>query len=71
MEAVLISDGNGFAVVADEVRKLSQNTQDSLNQTNSSIQTLFQSVDEISTKIKTSNDFTYKFQDEMDQFNTI
>lgn len=62
--------GRGFAVVADEVRKLSQNTQDSLNKTNSSIQTLFRSVDEISTKIKTSNDFTYKFQDEMNQFNT-
>jgi len=60
--------GRGFAVVADEVRKLSQSTQDSLNQTNASIQTLFQSVDEISAKIKTSNDFTYKFQGVMNQF---
>jgi hypothetical protein len=61
--------GRGFAVVAEEVRKLAQNTQDSLNQTNVSINNLFQSVQEISTKLSSSNDFTYKFQGDMDKFN--
>lgn len=61
--------GRGFAVVAEEVRKLAQNTQDSLNQTNASINSLFQSVQEISTKLSSSNDFTYKFQGDMDKFN--
>lgn len=61
--------GRGFAVVAEEVRKLAQNTQDSLNQTNVSINSLFQSVQEISTKLNSSNDFTYKFQGDMDKFN--
>lgn len=61
--------GRGFAVVAEEVRKLAQNTQDSLNQTNASINSLFQSVQKISTKLSSSNDFTYKFQGDMDKFN--
>ncbi len=62
--------GRGFAVVAEEVRKLAQNTQDSLNQTNASINRLFESVQEISAKLKSSNDFSCKFQDDMDKFNT-
>ncbi|CQR74831.1 Methyl-accepting chemotaxis protein PctC [Sporomusa ovata DSM 2662] len=62
--------GRGFAVVADEVRKLAQNTQDSLNQTNASINSLFESVQEISAKLSSSSDFTYKFQDDMNKFNT-
>ena len=61
--------GRGFAVVAEEVRKLAQHTQDSLNKTNASINSLFQSVQEISTKLSSSNDFTYKFQGDMDKFN--
>lgn len=61
--------GRGFAVVAEEVRKLAQNTQDSLNQTNASISSLFESVQEISAKLNSSNDFTYKFQGDMDNFN--
>jgi len=62
--------GRGFAVVAEEVRKLAQNTQDSLNQTNASINSLFESVQEISVKLSSSNDFTYKFQGDMEKFNT-
>lgn len=62
--------GRGFAVVAEEVRKLAQNTQDSLNQTNASINSLFESVQEISTKLSASNEFTEKFQGDMEKFNT-
>ncbi|SDF35667.1 hypothetical protein SPACI_015490 [Sporomusa acidovorans DSM 3132] len=62
--------GRGFAVVAEEVRKLAQNTQDSLNQTHASINSLFESVQEISAKLSSSNDFTYKFQEDMNRFNT-
>lgn len=61
--------GRGFAVVAEEVRKLAQNTQDSLNQTNASINNLLGSVQEISTKLTSSTEFTYKFQGDMDKFN--
>ncbi|MBP2642997.1 MAG: hypothetical protein H6Q67_884 [Firmicutes bacterium] len=70
IEAARAGDqGRGFAVVAEEVRKLAQNTQDSLNQTNASINSLFSSVQEISVKLNTNNDFTLKFQSDMDNFN--
>lgn len=36
--------GRGFAVVADEVRKLAEHTQKSLNETNSTVQVIIQSV---------------------------
>lgn len=60
--------GRGFAVVAEEVRKLAQHTQDSLNQTNSSISNLFENVQGISGKIKTSSDSSLRFQENMDTF---
>lgn len=62
--------GRGFAVVAEEVRKLAQNTQDSLNQTNASINSLLESVQDISGKLSSSSEFTHKFQGDMDKFNT-
>lgn len=39
-------------------------------QTNASINNLFESVQEIAAKLSSSNDFTYRFQGDMDKFNT-
>lgn len=45
IEAARAGDhGRGFAVVADEVRKLAERTQKSLNETNSTVQVIIQSV---------------------------
>ena len=40
--------GRGFAVVADEVRKLAERTQKSLSETNVSVSTIIQAVENIS-----------------------
>ncbi|WP_373027856.1 methyl-accepting chemotaxis protein [Sulfurospirillum sp. hDNRA2] len=40
--------GRGFAVVADEVRKLAERTQKSLSETNASVSTIIQAVENIS-----------------------
>nr|WP_280938020.1 methyl-accepting chemotaxis protein [Sulfurospirillum barnesii] len=40
--------GRGFAVVADEVRKLAERTQKSLSETNISVNTIIQAVENIS-----------------------
>ena len=52
--------GRGFAVVADEVRKLAENTQKSLNEINTNINILSQSIIEIETSIKEQNDNAIK-----------
>ncbi|TKX29696.1 hypothetical protein CQA38_02690 [Campylobacter sp. MIT 12-5580] len=43
--------GRGFAVVADEVRKLAERTQSSLAQINVTINTIIQSIDQVSSQI--------------------
>lgn len=43
--------GRGFAVVADEVRKLAERTQDSLSQTDSTINTIVKSINEASEEM--------------------
>lgn len=47
--------GRGFAVVADEVRKLAERTQHSITETSSIIQSILQSIDEISTDMENSS----------------
>lgn len=47
--------GRGFAVVADEVRKLAEHTQHSITETSSIIQSILQSIDEISTDMENSS----------------
>ncbi|NPA12039.1 MAG: methyl-accepting chemotaxis protein [Epsilonproteobacteria bacterium] len=44
--------GRGFAVVADEVRQLAEKTQNSLNEINTTIKMLLQSVEEIASEIQ-------------------
>ncbi len=46
--------GRGFAVVADEVRKLAERTQHSITETGSIIQSVLQSIDEVSSDMETS-----------------
>ncbi len=43
--------GRGFAVVADEVRKLAERTQDSLSQTDTTINTIVKSINEASEEM--------------------
>lgn len=47
--------GRGFAVVADEVRKLAERTQHSITETSGIIQSILQSIDEISTDMENSS----------------
>ncbi|TLD80844.1 chemotaxis protein [Helicobacter sp. MIT 05-5293] len=47
--------GRGFAVVADEVRKLAERTQTSITETSGIIQSILQSIDEITTTIEDSS----------------
>ncbi len=51
--------GRGFAVVADEVRKLAERTQKSLNEIDTTINTIVQFIDNLSSQIiKNSQNFT-------------
>ena len=47
--------GRGFAVVADEVRQLAEKTQKSLNEVNVTINTIIQSVVEVSEQVNTNS----------------
>ncbi|TLD96379.1 HAMP domain-containing protein [Helicobacter jaachi] len=47
--------GRGFAVVADEVRKLAERTQHSITETSGIIQSILQSINEISTDMENSS----------------
>ncbi len=47
--------GRGFAVVADEVRKLAERTQHSITETSGIIQSILQSIDEVSTDMENSS----------------
>jgi len=47
--------GRGFAVVADEVRKLAEKTQKSLNEVNVTINTIVQSVVEVSEQVNNNS----------------
>jgi len=46
--------GRGFAVVADEVRKLAEKTQKSLSEINVTINTIVQSVEDVSSKMSSN-----------------
>ena len=56
--------GRGFAVVADEVRKLAERTQHSITETSGIIQSILQSIDEVSVSMekaaKSMNTLTHK-----------
>ncbi|BFM04804.1 methyl-accepting chemotaxis protein [Halioxenophilus aromaticivorans] len=58
IEAARAGDaGRGFAVVADEVRQLSHSTQDSLNKTGDTINTVTSSIQSIHTAISNNEKF--------------
>jgi len=60
--------GRGFAVVADEVRKLAENTQHSLQGTNTSVNRLGQDVDDIQVILKSSEEYKAIFEKNVDNF---
>lgn len=55
--------GRGFAVVADEVRTLAERTQKALNEIDATINTITQSINDISTQILQSTHNFYGFVD--------
>ncbi len=60
--------GRGFAVVADEVRKLAENTQHSLKDSNHSVNTLVQDVDEIKSIMQKSETCKTAFARDIETF---
>ncbi len=55
--------GRGFAVVADEVRNLAEKTQKSLGEINITINTIVQSVEDVSTRVKENAESMHKLVD--------
>lgn len=60
--------GRGFAVVADEVRKLAENTQNSLKNSNDSVNLLVKDIDEIKNILLASQEYRDSFTQDINTF---
>lgn len=60
--------GRGFAVVADEVRKLAEDTQNSLNQSNDSVNILVNNIEEIKNVLQVSQEYKAAFEQDIHTF---
>ncbi len=68
IEAARAGDhGRGFAVVADEVRKLAERTQKSLNEIDTTINIITQSISNVSTQISQNSKNFFSFVDNSHQ----